>query len=345
MKAHHTLLLLALVAPLALLARTPGPEADGVAIPAGPSADQATTAKLVYGLLSDSRYAYRPQALDDALSQDIFQRYLEALDGSKLFFTAQDVAKFAPYKTAFDDALKSGELDPAYAMFALYKQRVEERSSYARNLLKQDIFDFGGNDRWYYDREDAPWAASGAELDKLWRQSVRNDWLRLKLAGKKPDEIRKTLDKRYANLAEAVAELDGTDAFQSFLNAYTSSIDPHTDYFDPRSAERFNQSMSLSLEGIGAQLQKRLDRLHPADVAYILEGLPLEDRVFVWRLVRADRDGDILLEVSDAVRDTLLADMDNAEIVAATQELDADEIADLAPDLPDDVVQDIIEAP
>jgi len=95
---------------------------------------------------------------------------------------------------------------------------------------------------------------------------------------------------------------------------------------------------------IGAQLQKRLDRLHPADVAYILEGLPLEDRLFVWRLVRVDRDGDILLEVSDAVRDTLIADMDNAEIVAATQELDADEIADLAPDLPDEVVQDIIEA-
>ena len=93
-----------------------------------------------------------------------------------------------------------------------------------------------------------------------------------------------------------------------------------------------------------AELQKRIDRLHPADIAYILEGLPLEDRLLVWGLVRSDRDGEILLEVSDAVRDTLLADMDNAEIVAATQELDADEIADLAPDLSEDVVQDIIEA-
>ncbi len=287
MKAHHTLLLLALVAPLALLARTPGADADGIdkgsAIPAGPTADQATTAKLVFGLLSDSRYAYRPQALDDALSQDIFKRYLEALDGGKLFFTAQDVAKFAPYKTGFDDALKSGKLDPAYAMFALYKQRVDERSSYARNLLKQDIFDFSGNDRWYYDREDAPWAASGAELDKLWQQSVRNDWLRLKIAGKKPDEIRKTLDKRYANLAEAVAELDGTDAFQSFLNAYTSSIDPHTDYFDPRSAERFNQSMSLSLEGIGAQLQKQ------DDVVVIREVLPGGPAIKSGQLQAGDR--------------------------------------------------------
>jgi magnesium transporter len=93
-----------------------------------------------------------------------------------------------------------------------------------------------------------------------------------------------------------------------------------------------------------AELQARLDELHPADVAYVLENLPLEDRILVWGLVRSDRDGEILLEVSDAVRDTLLADMDSAEIVAAAQNLDADEIADLAPDLPEEVVQDIIEA-
>ena len=93
-----------------------------------------------------------------------------------------------------------------------------------------------------------------------------------------------------------------------------------------------------------AELQSRLDQLHPADVAYVLENLPLEDRMVVWGLVRSDRDGEILLEVSDAVRDTLLADMDSAEIVAAAQNLDADEIADLAPDLPEEVVQDIIEA-
>ena len=93
-----------------------------------------------------------------------------------------------------------------------------------------------------------------------------------------------------------------------------------------------------------AELQKRVEDLHPADMAYILENLPLVDRLLVWGLVRSDRDGEILLDVSDAVRDTLLADMDSAEIVAAAQNLDADEIADLAPDLPEGVVQDIIEA-
>jgi magnesium transporter len=91
-------------------------------------------------------------------------------------------------------------------------------------------------------------------------------------------------------------------------------------------------------------LQRLLDALHPADVAYILEGLPRDERLVAWSLVRTDRDGEILLEVSDAVRDTLLADMDSRELVAAAQSLDVDEIADLAPDLPDEVVQDIMEA-
>src|SRR5690606_3772026 len=109
------------------------------------------------------------------------------------------------------------------------------------------------------DREDAPWAADQAELDALWTMSVRNDWLRLKLAGKAPAEIRETLDKRYANMAKSVSQLNVEDGFQTFLNAYTASIDPHTDYFNPRTAGLFNQSMSLSLEGIGAQLQKQDD--------------------------------------------------------------------------------------
>jgi magnesium transporter len=93
-----------------------------------------------------------------------------------------------------------------------------------------------------------------------------------------------------------------------------------------------------------AEVRRRLESLHAADVAYILEGLPLEQRLRIWGLIPPEQEGDILLEVSDAVRETLLADMDNAEIVAAAQHLDADEIADLAPDLSEEVVQDIIEA-
>lgn len=92
------------------------------------------------------------------------------------------------------------------------------------------------------------------------------------------------------------------------------------------------------------ELQKKLELLHPADVAYILEALPLEQRLDVWELVKADRDGEILLEVSDAVRQTLIADMDSDELLAAAEQLDTDELADLAPDLPKDVLQDLMDS-
>lgn len=92
------------------------------------------------------------------------------------------------------------------------------------------------------------------------------------------------------------------------------------------------------------ELQKKLDLLHPADVAYILEALPLEQRLDVWELVKVERDGDILLEVSDAVRQTLIADMDSDELLAAAEQLDTDELADLAPDLPKDVLQELLES-
>jgi magnesium transporter len=83
-----------------------------------------------------------------------------------------------------------------------------------------------------------------------------------------------------------------------------------------------------------ATLRQQLDELHSADIAFILESLPLDDRIAVWQLVKAERDGDILLEVSDAVRESLIADMDRHEILAAVEPLDADELADLVEDLP-----------
>jgi magnesium transporter len=104
---------------------------------------------------------------------------------------------------------------------------------------------------------------------------------------------------------------------------------------------RPDQDDGLLSEPDFAVLQRKLDQLHPADVAYILEALPLAERLVVWDMVKAERDGDILLEVSDAVRETLIAHMDEQELVAATGQLDTDEIADLAPDLPREVMQDV----
>ncbi|MDC7807398.1 carboxy terminal-processing peptidase [Luteimonas sp BLCC-B24] len=312
---------LALAVPLALMAR-PDAITD---VPAAPSADQVAASKLVYGLLSDSRYAYRPRAMDATMSSEIFDSYFENLDAGKLFFTRQDVSRFEPLRSRMGVAVRNGEIAPALEIFALYKTRVAERTQYARDLLGQDIFDFSGNDRWEYDRKDAEWASDPAELDALWRQSVRNDWLRLQLAGKTPEDIRKTLDRRYLNMGNTVASLNEEDAFSSFLNAYTGAIDPHTDYFNPRAARLFNQNMSLSLEGIGAQLQKQDDvvvireviaggpaalsnRFKPGDrIVGVGQGTsgPMED-VVGWRIddvvekIKGPKDTQVRLDVVPA---------------------------------------------
>jgi carboxyl-terminal processing protease len=257
--SNAKLIALTAVLPLVLAAAAgsaPGAPAAASAASLHPDPGQAAAARLVYGILSDSRYVYRAKPLDDTLSAEIHRRYLEALDSQKLFFTQADIAKFEAYRLQHDDAIKNQELDPAFVMFRTYVQRVDERVAYARKLLAKP-FDFSANETWAYDREDVAWAAGGAQLDDAWRKYVKNDALRLRLAGRSHDEIRATLDKRYAVVAERVHELRGDDVFETFLNAYATSIDPHTSYMSPRSAENFNMQMRLSLEGIGAVLQRQ----------------------------------------------------------------------------------------
>jgi carboxyl-terminal processing protease len=253
MKKRYILALTAAL-PLAIaLAATQGKVSTPVSELA-PTEAQALTGSLVYQLLSGSDYAYKSLPLDDALSAGIYKNYLESLDDNKLFFLKSDIARFDAYKTGLDDAIKSQDISPAFDIFKVYLQRVDQRVAHARSLLKQD-FDFSAKELYRYDREDAEWAATESELDAIWMQSVKNDVLRLKLAGRPMDEIRKTLDKRYSNLSERLHQLRGDDVFESFMNAYGSAIDPHTSYMSPRSADNFDMTMKLSLEGVGAVLQ------------------------------------------------------------------------------------------
>jgi carboxyl-terminal processing protease len=223
-------------------------------LPLKPSVTQAQAAQLSARFLT--RFHYDAKPLDDAMSQKIYKAYVDSLDGEKVFFTQADLAKFAPLKTQMDDAIWNQDLTGPFSMFNLYITRAIERMTYARSLLKQG-FDLNTNESYNYDRKKAEWPKDQAELDTLWRERTMNDWLRLKLAGKTDDDIRKTLDKRYAGYIDRVKQLDGEDAFQSFMNSYAESTDPHTDYLGPRAAENFDISMKLSLEGIGAVLQTR----------------------------------------------------------------------------------------
>ena len=224
--------------------------------PLAPTTEETQTAQLSARFLT--RFHYDAQPLDDAMSSRIYDAYLKLLDGEKVFFTQADLAKFEPARTKLDDAIWNQDLSAPFAIFNLYVQRAVERMGYARELLKQG-FDFSADDSYTFDRKKAAWPKDQAELDDLWRKRTMNDWLRLKLAGKDDAEIRKTLDKRYAGYIERVRQLDGPDAFQSFMTAYAETTDPHTDYLGPRAAENFAIAMKLSLEGIGAVLQARDD--------------------------------------------------------------------------------------
>lgn len=247
-------------------ADAPAPQAPAVtaatdAIPTvAPTPKQANVVALVTQLLSNSRYHYHPAALDDALSERIYDHYLEALDRDKMFLLASDVAGFAPLRDTLDDALRDGHIKPAFDMFNLYLQRVADRTRFARAYLKTDI-DLSADESWNFDRKDAPWAADSDALDALWRKRVKNDVLRLKLAGKDIAAIRETLDKRYANYESRAQSIRSEDVFQTFMNAYTGAIEPHTGYMNPRTSENFNLSMRLSLEGIGAVLQMNDEEL------------------------------------------------------------------------------------
>lgn len=205
-----------------------------------------------------ARYHYKAMPLDDAMSEKIFDNYFEALDGEKLYFTQVDLDRYAPLRTKLDDAISNEDLSQPFAIYNVYQQRFADRMAYARGLLKTK-FDFTTDETLQLDREKAPWAKNEDEVRDLWRKRVKNDWLRLKLAGKDDKAIRETLDKRYANYVARMKKLNNEDVFQMFMNAYATAIEPHTNYLGPRSADNFDISMRLSLEGIGAVLQTRDD--------------------------------------------------------------------------------------
>ncbi|MBS0431860.1 MAG: carboxy terminal-processing peptidase [Proteobacteria bacterium] len=221
-----------------------------------PAPGQAEAGVLAARLMT--RFHYNAVPLDDAMSAKIFKGYFDALDGQKLFFTQADLDHFAAARTKLDDAIWNGDLSVPYAIFNLYERRAGERTQYALDLLKKG-FDFNVEESYQPDRDKASWTKDTAALNDIWRKRVKNDWIRLKLAGQKDDDIRKTLGKRYASFLDRVHQLDSQDVFQTFMNAYAMAIDPHSNYFGPRASANFDIAMKLSLDGIGAVLEQRDD--------------------------------------------------------------------------------------
>lgn len=216
-----------------------------------PAQQEARAAHLTAELLA--RYHYKMPPVDEALSQKVFDNYLKSLDPEKLFFVQADIDNFSGERARLGVALQKEDLSVPFAIFNLYKQRAAERFAHARTLLKTG-FDFQQDESYQFSREKEAWPKTEADMKELWRKRVKNDWLRLKLAGKDDKAIVDILDKRFDGFHRRLGQIKGTDAFETYMNAYTTAIEPHTNYMGPRAAEDFDISMRLSLVGIGAVL-------------------------------------------------------------------------------------------
>ena len=216
-----------------------------------PAAQEARAAHMAAELLS--RYHYKAVPLDDALSSKMFDQYLKALDPEKIYFLQSDIDRLAVERSRLDDAILTEDLRAPFEIFNLYERRAVERMAYARSLLHKG-FDFASDETLMIDRKDQAWPATEADALDLWRKRVKNDWLRLKLAGQDDGTIAKVLDKRYDSASKRLGKITGADAFEAFMNAYTTAIEPHTNYLGPRAAANFDIAMRLSLAGIGAVL-------------------------------------------------------------------------------------------
>ena len=246
-----------------------------------PDAQHSRSLKLINYFVE--RYHYQKTRLDDSLSSQIFDRYLNALDNSRAYFTSSDIEAFESFRFSLDNSLLSNNANPFYEIFNVYQERVLDRLEFAISQLNQS-FDFSINEDYQFDRDEAPWAIDTAELDELWRKRVKNDVLTLKLEGKSDDDIIDTLRDRYSQQERRTRQISSQDVFQTAINAYMTSIEPHTGFFSPRATENFKIRMSLSLEGIGAVLQMEdeftvVQRVVPGGPAELEGNLKAGDRI------------------------------------------------------------------
>ena len=202
---------------------------------------------------------YEKFKLDDEFASKIFNRYIDFLDPAHNTFLQSDVEEMrAKYGTKLDDQLYAGELSAAFDMYDLMTKRRYERYKYALSLLDKEP-DLKANDQIEVERDKAPFPKTTAEADKLWEERVKNDIINLYLKEKKWPEIKKTLVKRYDLAIKRLTQIKADDILQTYLNAFAREIDPHTSYLSPRAAKAFQESMNLSLEGIGATLSMEDD--------------------------------------------------------------------------------------
>ena len=254
-----------------------------------PKAVYGKEAFIVYNILDKTHY--RKIKLNDSLSSKILDSYIGDLDNNKSYFLASDIQSFEKYRNIIDDLTAKEDVTPAYTIYTLFSKRAKERMNYVLNDLINRDYDYSTDEYYETEREKEPWATTSEQLNEVWRKIIKSQALSLKLANKSKDEIKTTLKTRYERLAKTLNQFNSEDVFGLYMNSITEAYDPHTNYFSPRASDAFNQSMTLSLEGIGAQLQTDNDY---TKIIKIIPGGPAEksDKIHVNDLITGVGQGD-----------------------------------------------------
>ena len=217
-----------------------------------PEPRHESVGELVTEFIQKSHYSHI--SVDDELSSRVMDRYIESLDGNRMYLMQSDIDFFETYRYQLDDVVRSKPLDPVFEMFSIYQTRVRERLEFALAELETEP-DFTVDEEYQFDRSEEPWARTEAELDEIWRKRVKNDVLRLELADKPWEESQELLRKRYKRYLKRINQVKADDVFETFMNAFAHTLDPHSSYLSPRNSEEYRIQMSLSYFGIGASLQ------------------------------------------------------------------------------------------
>jgi carboxyl-terminal processing protease len=300
--------------------------------PVSPTVDQARANILIARQLQFTHF--RELGINDQLSGEVFDAYLNYLDGQHIYLSQQDVDEFSAVRESLGSALKTGQLQPGFDIYNLVQRRVIERLNFAISVVEAGIdkLEFESDEQILLDRSEADWETDTEALYALWTKRIKNAVLAQRLNGSSDEEIRESLLRRYEGQLKRTRQARSEDAFQAYMNAFAGMWDPHTSYFSPRTSENFNINMSLSLEGIGAVLQSdneytkvvrlvpggpaaRQGQLKPADriVSVSQDDEDKTVNVIGWRLdevvdlIRGPRESVVTLEVvsSDAADESV----------------------------------------
>jgi len=199
--------------------------------------------------------------LDDSASSEIFDKYVTTLDPGHAYLLQSDLDALNKYRYQLDEALKHGDLKPAFDIYNTFHNRYLKRLNALVERLEDGVekFDFDEDETLQIDREAAPWSENETANDALWDRRLKASILSMRLSDRDLGDIQDVLLKRYRNRLKQAQQARSEDAFQLYINAFASTYDPHTQYLSPRSSENFNMTMSLSLQGIGAVLRTEDD--------------------------------------------------------------------------------------